>query len=153
MTILTLAFRHDDDLFYHSDCSGFVRNAVGVNRSFKSDHNGLALFYFSSWVRFGKLHLRRCRYSLHGQYNEIFGRPHGCNRHMKDFMMNQTQEDAQFFLEISRQGAMTRDELPLSIVVPSLFLVNREQPFKWALIFILSLSSTLSQLLLSCPWV
>ena len=39
--------------------------------------------------------------------------------HMKDFMMNQTrQEDAQFFLEISRQGAMTRDELPLSIVVP-----------------------------------
>ena len=33
--------------------------------------------------------------------------------HMKNFMLNQTrQEDAQFFLEISKQGAMTRDELP-----------------------------------------
>ena len=39
--------------------------------------------------------------------------------YMKDFMMNQArQEDAQFFLEISAR-AMTRDELPLSIVVPS----------------------------------
>ena len=58
--------------------------------------------------------------------------------HMKDFMMNQTrQEDAQFFLEISRQGAMTRDELPLSIVVPSFVLSELRTAFQMGfLIFI-----------------
>ena len=57
--------------------------------------------------------------------------------HMKDFMMNQTrQEDAQF-LEISRQGAMTRDELPLSIVVPSFVLSELRTAFQMGfLIFI-----------------
>jgi flagellar biosynthetic protein FliP len=58
--------------------------------------------------------------------------------YMKDFMMNQTrQEDAQFFLEISRQGAMTRDELPLSIVVPSFILSELRTAFQMGfLIFI-----------------
>ena len=58
--------------------------------------------------------------------------------HMKDFMLNQTrQEDAQFFLEISRQGAMTRDELPLSIVVPSFVLSELRTAFQMGfLIFI-----------------
>ena len=58
--------------------------------------------------------------------------------HMKDFMMNQTRrEDAQFFLEISRQGAMTRDELPLSIVVPSFVLSELRTAFQMGfLIFI-----------------
>ena len=55
-----------------------------------------------------------------------------------DFMMNQTRrEDAQFFLEISRQGAMTRDELPLSIVVPSFVLSELRTAFQMGfLIFI-----------------
>ena len=58
--------------------------------------------------------------------------------HMKDFMMNQTrQQDVQFFLEISRQGAMTRDELPLSIVVPSFVLSELRTAFQMGfLIFI-----------------
>ena len=58
--------------------------------------------------------------------------------HMKDFMLNQTrQADAQFFLEISRQGAMTRDELPLSIVVPSFVLSELRTAFQMGfLIFI-----------------
>ena len=56
----------------------------------------------------------------------------------EDFMLNQTrQEDAQFFLEISRQGAMTRDELPLSIVVPSFVLSELRTAFQMGfLIFI-----------------
>ena len=58
--------------------------------------------------------------------------------HMKDFMMNQTrQQDVQFFLEISRQGAMTRDQLPLSIVVPSFVLSELRTAFQMGfLIFI-----------------
>ena len=58
--------------------------------------------------------------------------------HMKDFMMNQTRrEDVQFFLEISRQGAMTRDQLPLSIVVPSFILSELKTAFQMGfLIFI-----------------
>jgi flagellar biosynthetic protein FliP len=58
--------------------------------------------------------------------------------HMKDFMMNQTrQQDVQFFLEISKQGAMTRDELPLSIVVPSFVLSELRTAFQMGfLIFI-----------------
>jgi flagellar biosynthetic protein FliP len=58
--------------------------------------------------------------------------------HMKNFMMNQTrQQDVQFFLEISRQGAMTRDELPLSIVVPSFVLSELRTAFQMGfLIFI-----------------
>ena len=35
-----------------------------------------------------------------------------------------------FFLEISRQGAMTRDELPLSIVVPSFVLSELRTAFQ-----------------------
>jgi flagellar biosynthetic protein FliP len=59
-------------------------------------------------------------------------------QHMKDFMMNQTrQKDVQFFLEISRQGAMTRDQLPLSIVVPSFVLSELRTAFQMGfLIFI-----------------
>jgi flagellar biosynthetic protein FliP len=58
--------------------------------------------------------------------------------HMKDFMMNQTrQQDVQFFLEISRQGAMTREQLPLSIVVPSFVLSELRTAFQMGfLIFI-----------------
>ena len=57
---------------------------------------------------------------------------------MKDFMLNQTrQADAQFFLEIARQGAMTRDELPLSVVVPSFVLSELRTAFQMGvLIFI-----------------
>ena len=59
-------------------------------------------------------------------------------KHMKDFMMNQTrQQDVQFFLEISRQGAMTREDLPLSIVVPSFVLSELRTAFQMGfLIFI-----------------
>jgi flagellar biosynthetic protein FliP len=58
--------------------------------------------------------------------------------HMKNFMMNQTrQADAQFFLEISRQGAMTREEIPLSVVVPSFVLSELRTAFQMGfLIFI-----------------
>ena len=53
-------------------------------------------------------------------------------------MMNQTrQQDVQFFLEISRQGAMTREKLPLSIVVPSFVLSELRTAFQMGfLIFI-----------------
>ena len=119
---------------------GFVRNAIGVNAAPSSQIIvGLSLFltffimgpvwnkiydnavvpYMDTTMKSGEALLTATTY-------------------MKDFMLNQTrQEDAQFFLEISRQGAMTRDELPLSIVVPSFVLSELRTAFQMGfLIFI-----------------
>ena len=119
---------------------GFVRNAVGVN-SAPSSQIIIGLALFLTFFVMGPV------------WNKIYDdavTPYMANTmkssdalmvataHMKDFMMNQTrQEDAQFFLEISRQGAMTRDELPLSIVVPSFVLSELRTAFQMGfLIFI-----------------
>ena len=112
---------------------GFVRNAVGVN-SAPSSQIIIGLALFLTFFVMGPV------------WNKIYDdavTPYMANTmksadalmvataHMKDFMMNQTrQEDAQFFLEISRQGAMTRDELPLSIVVPSFVLSELRTAFQ-----------------------
>jgi len=119
---------------------GFVRNAIGVNAAPSSQIIvGLALFL--TFFVMGPV------------WNKIYDdavTPYMANsmksgdalmvatKHMKDFMMNQTrQQDVQFFLEISRQGAMTRDQLPLSIVVPSFVLSELRTAFQMGfLIFI-----------------
>jgi len=119
---------------------GFVRNAIGVNAAPSSQIIiGLSLFltFFVMGPVWDKI------------YDDAVT-PYMANTmksgdalmvataHMKNFMLNQTrQEDAQFFLEISKQGAMTRDELPLSIVVPSFVLSELRTAFQMGfLIFI-----------------
>jgi len=119
---------------------GFVRNAIGVNAAPSSQIIvGLSLFltFFVMGPVWDKI------------YDDAVT-PYMANTmksgdallvataHMKNFMLNQTrQEDAQFFLEISKQGAITRDQLPLSIVVPSLVLSELRTAFQMGfLIFI-----------------
>lgn len=119
---------------------GFVRNAVGVNAAPSSQIIvGLALFltfflmgpvwnsiYEDAVVPYMADNMRS------GEALET------ANGYMKDFMLNQTRRaDVNFFLELSRQGAMTRDELPLSIVVPSFVLSELRTAFQMGfLIFI-----------------
>ncbi|MFP6900661.1 MAG: flagellar type III secretion system pore protein FliP [Opitutales bacterium] len=119
---------------------GFVRNAVGVNAAPSSQIIiGVALFltfflmgpvwnriYEDAVVPYMADEMRS------GDALET------ANTHMKDFMLNQTRRaDVNFFLELSRQGAMTRDELPLSIVVPSFVLSELRTAFQMGfLIFI-----------------
>ena len=119
---------------------GFVRNAIGVNAAPSSQIIvGLSLFltFFVMGPVWDKI------------YDDAVT-PYMANTmksgdalmvataHMKNFMLNQTrQEDAQFFLEISKQGAMTRDQLPLSIVVTSFVLSEIRTAFQMGfLIFI-----------------
>ena len=119
---------------------GFVRNAVGVNSAPSSQMIvGLALFltfflmgpvwnriYEDAVVPYMADEMRS------GDALET------ANVYMKDFMLNQTRRaDVNFFLELSRQGAMTRDEIPLSIVVPSFILSELRTAFQMGfLIFI-----------------
>ena len=119
---------------------GFVRNAIGVNAA-PSSHIIVGLSLFLTFFVMGPV------------WDKIYDdavTPYMANTmksgdalmvataHMKNFMLNQTrQEDAQFFLEISKQGAMTRDQLPLSIVVPSFVLSELRTAFQMGfLIFI-----------------
>jgi len=119
---------------------GFVRNAVGVNAAPSSQIIvGLALFltFFVMGPVWNKIYdnavIPYMDTSMKSGDALLTA-----TAYMKDFMLNQTrQEDAQFFLEISRQGAMTRDELPLSIVVPSFVLSELRTAFQMGfLIFI-----------------
>jgi len=119
---------------------GFVRNAIGVNAAPSSQIIiGLSLFltFFIMGPIWNKIYddavTPYMEKSLKSSEALMVA-----TAYMKDFMMNQTrQEDAQFFLEISRQGAMTRDELPLSIVVPSFVLSELRTAFQMGfLIFI-----------------
>ncbi len=119
---------------------GFVRNAIGVNAAPSSQiiiGLGLFLTFFIMGPIWNKIYddavtpyMEKAMKS--SEALEV------ATAYMKDFMMNQTrQEDAQFFLEISRQGAMTRDQLPLSIVVPSFILSELRTAFQMGfLIFI-----------------
>ena len=119
---------------------GFVRNAIGVNAA-PSSQTIVGLSLFLTFFVMGPV------------WDKIYDdavTPYMANTmksgdallvataHMKNFMLNQTrQEDAQFFLEISKQGAMTRDQLPLSIVVPSFVLSELRTAFQMGfLIFI-----------------
>ena len=99
---------------------GFVRNAIGVNAAPSSQIIiGLALFltFFIMGPVWNKIYDDAVTPYMSASMKSGDALM-VATAHMKDFMMNQTRrEDAQFFLEISRQGAMTRDELPLSIVV------------------------------------
>ena len=103
---------------------GFVRNAIGVNAAPSSQIIiGLSLFltFFVMGPVWNKIYDNAVAPYMADTMKSSDALM-VATAHMKDFMLNQTrQEDAQFFLEISRQGAMTRDELPLSIVVPSLY--------------------------------
>ena len=91
---------------------GFVRNAIGVNAAPSSQiiiGLGLFLTFFIMGPIWNKIYddavtpyMDKCPWGL-PRLLEV------ATAYMKDFMMNQTrQEDAQFFLEISRQGAMTQ---------------------------------------------
>ena len=119
---------------------GFVRNAIGVNAAPSSQIIvGLALFL--TFFVMGPVWDRIYNDAVVPYMDATMKSGDAllmATAHMKDFMMNQTrQEDAQFFLEISRQGAMTRDELPLSIVVPSFVLSELRTAFQMGfLIFI-----------------
>ena len=119
---------------------GFVRNAIGVNAAPSSQIIvGLALFL--TFFVMGPVWDRIYDDAVVPYMDATMKSGDAllmATAHMKDFMMNQTrQEDAQFFLEISRQGAMTRDELPLSIVVPSFVLSELRTAFQMgSLIFI-----------------
>ena len=119
---------------------GFVRNAIGVNAAPSSQIIvGLALFL--TFFVMGPVWDRIYDDAVVPYMDATMKSGDAllmATAHMKDFMMNQTrQEDAQFFLEISRQGAMTRDELPLSIVVPSFVLSELRTAFQMGfLIFI-----------------
>jgi flagellar biosynthetic protein FliP len=119
---------------------GFVRNAIGVNAAPSSQiiiGLGLFLTFFIMGPIWNKIYddavtpyMEKSMKS--SEALEV------ATTYMKDFMMNQTrQEDVQFFLEISRQGAMTRSQLPLSIVVPSFILSELRTAFQMGfLIFI-----------------
>ncbi len=119
---------------------GFVRNAIGVNAAPSSQIIiGLALFltFFVMGPVWNRIYDDAATPYMAGEMKS------GdallvATAHMKDFMMNQTrQADAQFFLEISRQGAMTREEIPLSVVVPSFVLSELRTAFQMGfLIFI-----------------
>ena len=104
---------------------GFVRNAIGVNSAPSSQIIvGLALFltFFVMGPVWNKVYDDAVTPYM-SKTMKSSDALMVATAHMKDFMMNQTrQQDVQFFLEISRQGAMTRDQLPLSIVVPSFVL-------------------------------
>ena len=119
---------------------GFVRNAIGVQSAPSSQIIvGLALFltFFVMGPVWNKIYDDAVTPYMADTMKSSDALM-VATAHMKDFMMNQTrQEDAQFFLEISRQGAMTRDELPLSIVVPSFVLSELRTAFQMGfLIFI-----------------
>ncbi len=119
---------------------GFVRNAIGVNAAPSSQIIvGLSLFltFFVMGPVWNKIYDNAVTPYMADTMKSSDALMIA-TAHMKDFMLNQTrQEDAQFFLEISRQGAMTRDELPLSIVVPSFVLSELRTAFQMGfLIFI-----------------
>ena len=119
---------------------GFVRNAVGVNAAPSSQIIvGLALFltFFVMGPVWNKIYDDAVTPYMTKTMKSSDALM-VATAHMKNFMLNQTrQEDAQFFLEISRQGAMTRDQLPLSIVVPSFVLSELRTAFQMGfLIFI-----------------
>lgn len=119
---------------------GFVRNAIGVNAAPSSQIIvGLSLFltFFVMGPVWNKIYDNAVTPYMADTMKSSDALM-VATAHMKDFMLNQTrQEDAQFFLEISRQGAMTRDELPLSIVVPSFVLSELRTAFQMGfLIFI-----------------
>ena len=119
---------------------GFVRNAIGVNSAPSSQIIvGLALFltFFVMGPVWNKIYDDAVTPYM-AKTMKSSDALMVATAHMKDFMMNQTrQQDVQFFLEISRQGAMTRDELPLSIVVPSFVLSELRTAFQMGfLIFI-----------------
>ena len=112
---------------------GFVRNAIGVN-SAPSSQIIIGLALFLTFFVMGPIWNRIYDDAVIPYMDATMKSGDAlmvATAHMKDFMMNQTrQEDAQFFLEISRQGAMTRDELPLSIVVPSFVLSELRTAFQ-----------------------
>lgn len=119
---------------------GFVRNAIGVNAAPSSQIIvGLSLFltFFVMGPVWNKIYDNAVTPYMADTMKSSDALM-VATAHMKDFMLNQTrQEDAQFFLEISRQGAMTRDQLPLSIVVPSFVLSELRTAFQMGfLIFI-----------------
>jgi|TARA_B110000495_G_C22903074_1_gene527065 flagellar biosynthetic protein FliP len=119
---------------------GFVRNAIGVNSAPSSQIIvGLALFltFFVMGPVWNKIYDDAVTPYMSATMKSSDALM-VATAHMKDFMMNQTrQQDVQFFLEISRQGAMTRDQLPLSIVVPSFVLSELRTAFQMGfLIFI-----------------
>ena len=119
---------------------GFVRNAIGVNSAPSSQIIvGLALFltFFVMGPVWNKVYDDAVTPYM-SKTMKSSDALMVATAHMKDFMMNQTrQQDVQFFLEISRQGAMTRDQLPLSIVVPSLVLSELRTDYQMGfLIFI-----------------
>jgi flagellar biosynthetic protein FliP len=119
---------------------GFVRNAIGVNAAPSSQIIvGLSLFltFFVMGPVWNKIYDNAVTPYMADTMKSSDALM-VATAYMKDFMLNQTrQEDAQFFLEISRQGAMTRDELPLSIVVPSFVLSELRTAFQMGfLIFI-----------------
>ena len=119
---------------------GFVRNAIGVNAAPSSQIIiGLALFL--TFFIMGPVWNNIYEDAVTPYIEKKMKSPQAlevATAYMKDFMMNQTrQEDAQFFLEISKQGAMTRDQLPLSIVIPSFILSELRTAFQMGfLIFI-----------------
>ena len=112
---------------------GFVRKAVGVN-SAPSNQILVGLALFLTFFVMGPIWDRIYDDAVLPYMDKSIKSGDAlivATAHMKDFMMNQTrQQDAQFFLEISRQGAMTRDELPLSIVVPSFVLSELRTAFQ-----------------------
>ena len=119
---------------------GFVRNAIGVNSAPSSQIIvGLALFltFFVMGPVWNKIYDDAVTPYMSATMKSSDALM-VATAHMKEFMMNQTrQQDVQFFLEISRQGAMTRDQLPLSIVVPSFVLSELRTAFQMGfLIFI-----------------
>ena len=111
---------------------GFVRNAIGVQSAPSSQIIvGLALFltFFVMGPVWNKIYDDAVTPYMADTMK--LRRTHGCYRPHEGFHDEpDPQEDAQFFLEISRQGAMTRDELPLSIVVPSFVLSELRTAFQ-----------------------
>ena len=119
---------------------GFVRNAIGVNAA-PSSQIIVGLSLFLTFFVMGPVWNKIYDNAITPYMADTMKSSDAliiATAYMKDFMLNQTrQEDAQFFLEISRQGAMTRDELPLSIVVPSFVLSELRTAFQMGfLIFI-----------------
>ena len=111
---------------------GFVRNAIGVNAAPSSQIIvGLALFltFFVMGPVWNKIYDNAVIPYMSdtmksGEALSV------ATKHMKDFMMNQTrQQDVTIFF-LKSLGAMAREDLPLSIVVPSFVLSELRTAFQ-----------------------
>ncbi len=118
----------------------FIRTAVGV-QSAPSGQIIIGLALFLTFFLMGPVWNKIYEEAVDPYMQEEM--PSGealdiATTHMKSFMLKQTRpQDVEFFLELSREGQKSLDQLPLNIVVPSFILSELRTAFQMGfLIFI-----------------